>query len=342
MTDPPRLSELPEDDPARSLFGSLRDMPPPADLTTRTLASLGLPPPPSAASPPPAAPPPLAPSGASLLTSAALKPLATGLALLSLAGGAAHVALAPPRPAVTVSPASPRPASTPVTERATVTEEIPLRPAPAPSAAAWFAAVPASSLATGASPSLPVSASPSLSAGAAPVSAATALAASGTTSRLDALTPSPLSASEHRASSVRRDPVAVRATDAPAEAPRPASTSEALPPPLTAPVATPAPPSRPRLDLDRELAALDLARGALSAGSPARALDAIVAYRAAFPAGQLGAEALLLEIEARMKSGDRATAVQQAQTFLARHPRSVLAARVRSLAGLPPAAEANP
>jgi hypothetical protein len=83
-------------------------------------------------------------------------------------------------------------------------------------------------------------------------------------------------------------------------------------------------------NLGDEVAALDSARKAM-ADDPDKALEAIEKYQARFQGGALGQEAEVLRIEALAKSGklDRARALGQA--FLAKHPSSPLAKRVRSV-----------
>jgi hypothetical protein len=86
--------------------------------------------------------------------------------------------------------------------------------------------------------------------------------------------------------------------------------------------------------LAAELAALDSARTSLSRSDPNAALSALDAYARKFPHGRLGIEAEVLRIGALAKSGQTAVARKRAETFLRRHPDSVLASRVRSYVGL--------
>lgn len=83
--------------------------------------------------------------------------------------------------------------------------------------------------------------------------------------------------------------------------------------------------------LGAEIAWIDRARLALSAGQPATALTTLEQYRQRYPRGRFGPEATALEVEARLLGGDGAGARALAAHFLARHPTSPLAERVRSL-----------
>lgn len=87
--------------------------------------------------------------------------------------------------------------------------------------------------------------------------------------------------------------------------------------------------------LNRELAKVDSARGALQRGESATALRLLDQYNAEFPKGALRTEALVLRIEALMASGDRATAVRLGKSFLARSPNGTYARRVRALTQQP-------
>lgn len=85
--------------------------------------------------------------------------------------------------------------------------------------------------------------------------------------------------------------------------------------------------------LQEQVAILDRARAAASAGDFAAANEALDGYDRRFPRGPLSEEALLLRIEANLARGDRATVAALAHRFLTEHPRSVHAERVRSLIG---------
>lgn len=83
--------------------------------------------------------------------------------------------------------------------------------------------------------------------------------------------------------------------------------------------------------LSRELAALELARGAIVRRDFALAERRLDEYARAFPKGRLATEATVLRIEARAGRGDRAGAARLGKALLARSPRGPYAKRVRSL-----------
>jgi outer membrane protein assembly factor BamD (BamD/ComL family) len=83
-------------------------------------------------------------------------------------------------------------------------------------------------------------------------------------------------------------------------------------------------------DLVAEVEALDEARRALSS-DPEAALAAIDAYHSRFEGGALGHEATVLRIEALVRAGQSERARAAGAAFLARHPSSPLAQRVRNL-----------
>ena len=99
--------------------------------------------------------------------------------------------------------------------------------------------------------------------------------------------------------------------------------------------ATPAPPSpeprsaTPKPSLAAELSALDAARAKLYGGDASGALALLNAYARDYPLGRLSLEAEALRIDALAKSGNLRVAKARAQAFVRRHPRGVLAARVR-------------
>jgi hypothetical protein len=82
--------------------------------------------------------------------------------------------------------------------------------------------------------------------------------------------------------------------------------------------------------LGDEVAALDSARKAM-ADDPDKALEAIEKYQDRFEGGVLGQEAEVLRIEALAKAGKLDQAKALGQAFLAKHPSSPLAKRVRSV-----------
>jgi TolA-binding protein len=83
--------------------------------------------------------------------------------------------------------------------------------------------------------------------------------------------------------------------------------------------------------LAAEIVALDQARSALRNRQPARALVALDDYARRFPGGVLAPEAGVLRIEALLADGNRTEAQRFGRQFLAAHPASPLAARVRAL-----------
>jgi hypothetical protein len=125
--------------------------------------------------------------------------------------------------------------------------------------------------------------------------------------------------------------VAARPTEAPAVAslePVPTAKNEVVP--------SPTPPSiklEPRTTatsaLAAELGALDAARSRLSAGDASGALAKLDDYARAYPRGRLVLEAEVLRIDALSRAGQKDQAKKRAESFLRRHPNSVLATRVR-------------
>ncbi|HWA73453.1 MAG TPA: outer membrane protein assembly factor BamD [Polyangiaceae bacterium] len=86
-------------------------------------------------------------------------------------------------------------------------------------------------------------------------------------------------------------------------------------------------------DLTAELAAIEKARSALSAGDASGALSQLDAYSRTYPRGRLALEAEVLRIDALARSGQRDAAKKRAEQFVRRHPNSVLNARVRGYLG---------
>lgn len=110
-----------------------------------------------------------------------------------------------------------------------------------------------------------------------------------------------------------------------AEAPR----AEAPAPPTAKTERSNAKPAASAAALRAELSALDAARAALAGGNPQGALALLDSYDRANPRGLLRLEAEVLRIDALAKSGRTEAAKKRAEAFLARHPNSVLASRVR-------------
>ena len=88
------------------------------------------------------------------------------------------------------------------------------------------------------------------------------------------------------------------------------------------------------LPLSAEVAALDDARQALSAGSAARVLDLLSDYETRFPGARMLPEALYLRLEAFTLKGDRSDAEAVARRILRIYPSSPHAARARAVLGL--------
>ncbi len=101
--------------------------------------------------------------------------------------------------------------------------------------------------------------------------------------------------------------------------------------PVAAPVLdAPPPPAEParKPSLGEEVAALDDARKRMDE-DPEAALSKLEAYRSSFKGGALAQEAEVLRIEALARAGKHNAARSAASSFLAAHPSSPLAARVR-------------
>lgn len=134
---------------------------------------------------------------------------------------------------------------------------------------------------------------------------------------------------------------------APAPAPLKRATSTVAPTPVTAAattmnandlpavptVATPAPrASAPPASITEEIAIVSRARQALRAGDVAAASSALDAHDRQFPHGALGEESMVLRVEITHTS-DPARGKRLGRAFLAKHPESPHAARVRALVG---------
>jgi hypothetical protein len=141
-------------------------------------------------------------------------------------------------------------------------------------------------------------------------------------------------------------PVApAQAVDPPAPAEEPAGSGPAAPPApaLAAPARVGTGVHLARLDrpaahpssvtLAHELSSIDAARAMLARGDAEEALVRLDAYTRGYPQGRLELEAEVLRIDALDQSGRTNLARERAEAFLRRHPRSVLAARVRARLG---------
>jgi hypothetical protein len=87
-------------------------------------------------------------------------------------------------------------------------------------------------------------------------------------------------------------------------------------------------------DLRDQVAVIDSARAAISAGASRRALEILRRYQDKYPTGSFRPEATALKIEALMKLGRDAEARALAERFVAQHRGSLLARRVAEIAGL--------
>ena len=90
-----------------------------------------------------------------------------------------------------------------------------------------------------------------------------------------------------------------------------------------------APPGSSDPALRAELELMTAAQAALRDGKPARALELLQRYDAAFPTGQLGRERLAAEVFGACQLGDRARAARAAARFLLHDTDSALAQRVK-------------
>jgi hypothetical protein len=145
----------------------------------------------------------------------------------------------------------------------------------------------------------------------------------------------------------RPAPLASKPVEAPVEAPAvevppegapaavPAeSRSEAAPEAEPAPKASaarraPRAPSDPNEALKAEIGFLDGARAALAAGQPGRALAIVDDYGQRFPHGHFEPEAFVVRLDALVRSGDGERAQRLARDYLATHPNTPHAPRIR-------------
>lgn len=176
-----------------------------------------------------------------------------------------------------------------------------------------------------------ITAAPALSAYASGIPAADAAA----TASASASAPAPASTS---ATSREETPAAAVA---PKDALSPRTSEERARPPAS-PVKPEAERESPEASLAEEVAALQKARDALAAARPARALTFLDVYMRHFPKGRLALEAEVLRIEALAHSGNASAATDRAEQFLAAHPSSPYANRVRALARLGDASKEDP
>lgn len=85
------------------------------------------------------------------------------------------------------------------------------------------------------------------------------------------------------------------------------------------------------VSIAEEVAAVDRARHALRQGHAGEALDELNRYQARWPKGVLATEVVVLRVEARLRLGDRAAAKNEARAFIAAHPGTRYAARLKEL-----------
>jgi hypothetical protein len=133
-------------------------------------------------------------------------------------------------------------------------------------------------------------------------------------------------------------PTAAEGVAAPATSAEPARTNPS--PVANAPVTAPTSKLRVNLlprgatpSIAREVESLDAARTRLHLGDARGALSALDQYDADAPRGALSQEATLLRIQALVKAGDPAAARRLGLRFLAAHPGTPHAERVRALIG---------
>jgi len=139
-------------------------------------------------------------------------------------------------------------------------------------------------------------------------------------------------AAEPEPEPVTAAPIAPTRAPPPKRANRPEPAAPA--PETTEPPVAEAPPAPVQIDARRlaaEVALLDRARGALKRRDLAAAIAVLDEHRRDFHDGALVAEAEVVRLEALIQAQDHAAARLQAQTFLARFPKSPLVRRVRSL-----------
>jgi hypothetical protein len=84
-------------------------------------------------------------------------------------------------------------------------------------------------------------------------------------------------------------------------------------------------------DLGAQLALIEGARAMLTQGSARDALARIHEYDSRYPGGALGLEATVLRVEALLRAGERGKGQALGERFVAQHPNSPYATRIRSL-----------
>lgn len=167
-----------------------------------------------------------------------------------------------------------------------------------------------------------------------------AMVAAGAATSMTSMVTAPVEVPTTRAEAPRVDrpePAVVdnagtRVEDLPTASPKPAS---ATPPRVerTA-LAARRGPSASNTDentIDAELAAIEAARGVLAAGRSNDALGRVNDYRITFPNAHFADEADVIEVQALVALGRVSEANVKAEQFLAAHPQSPYAKRIRAL-----------
>ena len=95
------------------------------------------------------------------------------------------------------------------------------------------------------------------------------------------------------------------------------------------------PPPAPRATLTDEVTLIDGALAALRHRDPMHALAILDDYDSRYPTGAMAPEAAVARIQATLAKGDLAKARELGEQFLAAHPKSPLAGRVRDLISHP-------
>ena len=117
----------------------------------------------------------------------------------------------------------------------------------------------------------------------------------------------------------------------PADLPAAPSASLSVASPSASPRAHGAGPADPPPSVTEEIAAFDRARAALEAGEIDRAIGLLDTYERRFPTGTFVQEAEVLRVKALAAKGDRAGARRTGERFLAAHPTSPHASRIRAI-----------
>ncbi len=318
MTAPQRWIHSPEEssDEERSLLKQGLDVGPPPDAEAQTwkalLAQIGPVGPAGPASPPPASPPPASPAPPAPLPPPAS--VATPVAASGLAGAIKAGVLAVATSALLVTgyttlrgPTSPERATASVHGTSTRPDlpDAPATPAPPPPALAPVVTGSAPiAVATSSAPVLPGEPAPRT-----PLGSGRAVDASSPR-------PAPAPGEPVAASKPASDPAVVAPVVAAASG---SSGADAAPSPQVERASR----------LREESALVGQANAALHAGNAAEALRLLNEATTRFPGGVLGQERELLTIDALARSGQRAAASQRAAAFLAAHPASPHAARLR-------------